>query len=211
MDHAGEIRIPLARLKALWWDVSAPLDVVVRRAGLPDSTVRLLMRRRKRLGWPSRHRLRRAGRYDSVKMRALWADDTLSVAEIGKVFGLSARQLGNIAAYSGFPPRRLGPKVHYDLNLFRRAWLAGVSSGEIARSIGRDQSTLSSMARREGLPPRRGGFQPTMTLAQFLASEAEAQLAAAMAADAARVRAAHAERAAAERRVLSDFSGEIAA
>lgn len=210
MNPGAERRVPVSTLRRIWWDVSASLaDVVAAQGGLV--TVRMMNARARRFGWPSRRAIRSAAWRESGLLVKLWSRGDLTFDEIGARLGYTGRHVCHLVRAAGLPPRAKLRRVDYDVDLVRRAWLAGVAGSDIARHFGREQSTISSKRRHLDLPARRAGFRPTMTMDAFLAAEAEAQLAAAMAADAARVRAAHAERAAAERRVLSDFSGEIAA
>lgn len=108
-----------------------------------------------------------------VRLREVWADDRLTVAQAAAACGLSEVGLRNRARRLGFPARRLGPKPHFSDTDFRALWVAGVSLREVAALFGVDRTTLSCAARRLALVPRGSGWQPKMTLAQFQ----EAQLA----------------------------------
>lgn len=125
-------------------------------------------------------------RVSLARLRAMWADDRLTVAQIAAECGMSEHGIRGRAQRLGFPARRLGPKPKYSEADFAAMWHAGVSMREVAALFGVDRSTLSDAARRMGLPPRGSAWQPLLTLAQYR----EAELAARLAASAAKTRAA---------------------
>lgn len=113
------------------------------------------------------------------ELRRLWADDSLTNAQIAVAVGYSERGLCTVARKLGLPPRRIGPKVTFDTDLFERLWRAGVGAREIAGLFGCNRFTLSSAAARMGLPLRGGGWSPVITLAQYREAELGQRMAAA--------------------------------
>lgn len=109
---------------------------------------------------------------------AAWACHSISTARIAERLGVSPAALHWRARSLGLPRRPTGPQRAKKCSddLFRRMWMAGVSTPEIARECGYSRYPAAShRARLLGLPRRvrrsgsggPAGWPPTITMAQF--------------------------------------------
>ncbi len=178
-------RIPAAKIRAAWFDLTLSVAEAAERIGLSRGA---LYHRARRMGLPQR---RPAGcRIDREALLALWLDPRQTNEGIAEAAGYDRRHLSYIAARLNLPPRPMGPKIGYDQEEFARMYHAGISLGEISRVLGRERSTLVTRAQRLGLPPRGAGFTPVMTLQQYLDAKTQEALRRALEVSAAETRAA---------------------
>jgi hypothetical protein len=148
--------------------------------------------------WPGgvEHRARRAGLWDlrphrrakrpaEAGFRALWADATLSNADIAARCGMSRDMVTFHGRSLGLPRRRSGRRSQFGFDAtFDAMWRAGVLAREIARAYGCSARLVPHTAAQRGLPARGRFAGVVVTLADFRAL----QLRLSMAADAARTR-----------------------
>lgn len=102
---------------------------------------------------------------------ALWMRGTSSQA-IGEALGVTDTAVREAARRFGLPARN-GRKPSRTLcseELFRRMWLAGVNSVEIANHFGYSTGAVSHRRIRLGLPPRDRRQRP-ISLSTFLEAE----------------------------------------
>lgn len=139
-------------------------------AGMARVTPATIWTRVEQLGITGQRPGKRKHRYSPALLRALWADDSLSLAEIGaRLGGMHPVNVGKRGARLGLPPRRLGPKPSVEIGPeFDLMWSMGVKSQEIARFYGLSQPRISRIVRGRGLqlriPPAPQG---RLTLAHF--------------------------------------------
>ena len=120
----------------------------------------------------------------------LWAREDIPTERIAKALGVTRQAVSSKARTLGLPSRAKVRKQLCNNETFRRMWLAGVNSTEMALHFGyAHRSAIGSRAGAMGLPPRSrstdtgktGGWVQTISLAQFFEQdlrnrmEAEAQ------------------------------------
>ena len=89
---------------------------------------------------------------DEAQLRALWADASLSQAQIAKALGCSSSLVGTLVHRYGLPPRVY---QKYDAELIRRLWLlTTMTTQEIAYEVGCSRQYVSYRVEQMGLPPR---------------------------------------------------------
>ena len=110
-------------------------------------------------------------------LRAMWADDDLTVDEIGARLGISGCSVRRLAYQAKFPPKRQGRPPANLPPIFDAMWRDGVDSSQIAAHFGVALSTVWEAAKARNLPARHRGQRAKMTVPQFF----EAELARAMA------------------------------
>ena len=121
-------------------------------------------------------------RIPPAKFARLWADMTLTKAEIAAMCGYTERgglsSVRRKAAAMGLPPRpkqRAGRMVAViEEALFRRMWAYRVSTKEMGSHINTHPATISNTARRLGLPHRRAGRNAPTPIRQFWLHEEKA-------------------------------------
>jgi hypothetical protein len=156
-----------AVLRLLWPENAIRIGDI---AGLTRVTPATIWTRVERLGLydPRAHRLK--PRYTPGAFRALWADQNLSLAEIGaRLGGMHPVNVTQHAARMGLSPRKTGrkPKIVIGAD-FDLMWWMGVKVRDIARAHGMCQAHASRLALSRGLPPRdRPGRHGKLTLEQF--------------------------------------------
>lgn len=110
-------------------------------------------------------------RISSAEFAALWADHSITRAEIGRRVNLCEKAVTKRAVALGLPLRGQGSKKPSlkpaDEPLFRDLWRAGVSAAEIAERFGFKYRTVANTCARLKLPKRPPGQRPKMTMAQY--------------------------------------------
>lgn len=119
-------------------------------------------------------------------LEPVWRNQKITVKQIGDALGVSDGTVCKLAQRLGLPSRgRSGPRSKMSDDLFRRMWLAGVRSRDIAEFAGYSSvQGVSTKAAQMGLPKRvrqkgasikngtgRCGFPGSITLAQFYEDE----------------------------------------
>lgn len=158
-------------------------------AGLTRVTPGSIWRRVEQIGCYDARPKRKKPRYSLTLFRALWADNRLSLAEIGeRLGGLHPVNVGEHGRRLGLPPRATGAKPRAIIGPeFAQMWRIGVKTREIARFYGIGQPRVSRIAADLGLELRVPPVpQGKLTLDQFR----EWQLGQRMARDAAEINAA---------------------
>lgn len=124
-----------------------------------------------------------------AKFERLWADKTITRAEIGRQVGLCEGAVFMRAKAMKLALRGLASKTPHikDTELFKVMWMAGAGVDDIAAHFKVTPRTVGNTRERLGLKPRNRGQRPTATVMGIL-----------MARQAAADRAAHAARIAAE-------------
>lgn len=115
-------------------------------------------------------------------LEPIWMRYEIPTARIASTLGVTRQGLSYKAKSLGLPPRtgNQRPNQKIDDDTFRRMWLAGVNSVEMAQHFG--YAHKSAVGHRRvllGLPPRTrsrggknsGGWTETITLAQFAEME----------------------------------------
>jgi len=88
--------------------------------------------------------------FDEAKLRELWPDNRLSVAQIASLLGMPRATLQKISARMGLPPRDYR---QYDRELLRRLWLyTDMTPQQIAFELGSSRQFVREQAKRMGLP-----------------------------------------------------------
>jgi hypothetical protein len=106
--------------------------------------------------------------FSVAAFKAAWLDESLTRAQIAGMFGVKVVQIWRRAKALGLPARRKGgPRKSFPEAFVRAAWMAGVSSHEIASRAGISNDTLFRSLAGLGLPLRGSGAQPKMTLMEF--------------------------------------------
>jgi hypothetical protein len=117
---------------------------------------------------------------DGAEFARLWARADLTREDIAALFGCTPQAVAWRAKADGLPSRKRNRMSYIDDAAFRRLWLARVSAKEISAFAGyAHPSAVGARANLMGLPRRRktggvgarGGWPPTITLAQFFAGE----------------------------------------
>lgn len=116
------------------------------------------------------------------KLEPVWNRLDIPTERIAAALGVTRQGLSFKAKALGLPPRTKNrePQKKLKDDLFRRMWLAGVCTTEMARHFG--YSSRSAISHRRvmlGLPPRtrrkgsgkHGGWVQTITIAQFFEME----------------------------------------
>jgi hypothetical protein len=100
----------------------------------------------------------------------LWADTSISVAQIGAMAGISQQAVQQRAKSRGLPLRGLRgvPRTIRDDDEFTAMWEAGVGRAEMARHFGVCEALIGIQARRLGLPKRRLHWRRALTVQGFL-------------------------------------------
>ena len=115
-------------------------------------------------------------------LEPLWARREIPIARMASALGVTAAGLSWKAKSLGLPSRagNQRPRQKVDSDLFRRMWLAGVSSVEMAAAFGYSHpSGVTTRRRLMGLPPRtrgksgknNGGWCAHITIDQFYEAE----------------------------------------
>jgi hypothetical protein len=122
-------------------------------------------------------------RISSRDLAAMWADRSITRAQIAATVGLSERAVTMRVKAMGLPLRGRDTKRPSitDKALFADLWWCGVGSSEIAAHFGVGPRTVANTRDRLGLPNRHPGKRPAMTLAAFFIARREIALAKAMA------------------------------
>lgn len=94
-------------------------------------------------------------RVSERRVRALWADLTLTQAEIASALGCTKKGLWGLAKRLDLPPRPAVHKRAVDVAAIRAQCEAGLSPMQIARLLGLKHRTVKSVIERHGL--RRNG------------------------------------------------------
>lgn len=98
---------------------------------------------------------RRGKIVSKAEFARLWADTSLSQAEIGKALGISQAAVSMRGQTRGLPPRKSGPRrCKINLALLEEMWRAGVSAIGIGKALGVCERTVRSRAAEMGLPRR---------------------------------------------------------
>lgn len=106
----------------------------------------------------------------------LWAREDIPTERIAKALGVTRQAVSSKARTLGLPSRAKVRKQLCNNETFRRMWLAGVNSTEMAQHFGYShRSAIGSRAGAMGLPRRArstdtgktGGWVQTISLAQF--------------------------------------------
>lgn len=156
-----------ATLRILWPVKAIRIGEI---AGLTRVTPTTIWKRVEQIGIYDQRPMRRRLRYSPVLFRALWADDSLTLADIGaRLGGIHPVNVGQHGARMGLPPRKTGAKPRAAIGPeFDLMWRMGVKVREIARAHGIGQPRASRIAAERGLPPRiPPAPQGRMTLDQF--------------------------------------------
>jgi hypothetical protein len=102
-------------------------------------------------------------------LRTAWQTDAQTSEEIAAQFGMSRRQLSNIARDHEFPPKkRKHARQRHSIDQIKPLWLAGVSCADIAAHLGTTRRSVNGMANRHGLPRRGANWKPILTLDEYL-------------------------------------------
>jgi hypothetical protein len=109
-----------------------------------------------------------------AELERLWADRSLTRAEIAARVGLSERALTVRVRRQGLALRGFATKKPCisDTGLFAEMWRAGVSVGEMAVCFDVDRRTIGNTRARLGLAPRAFGERAKVTAAAFLMERA---------------------------------------
>jgi hypothetical protein len=130
----------------------------------------VIWRRSELLGIYDQRPRRRVVKVSRPAFAALWADRSLTLAEIGeRIGGLHPVNVGELGRRLGLPPRIGGqkPRVKFGPE-FDAMWRDGVSTRAMARFFGCSQPNISKEARRRGLAKRvQYPGRPVLTLAEF--------------------------------------------
>lgn len=113
----------------------------------------------------------------------LWADESLTLSQIGQQLGISQQAVTGRAATRGLVKTRpMGPRPSIsDDGLFRDMWAAGVVVSDMARHFGVHDRSIRNHVTRLGLPKRGNYGWASITLADFLAQRLRAHFDAAAA------------------------------
>lgn len=137
-------------------------------------TAPVIWRRSEALGIYDQRPRRRVVKVSRPAFAALWADRSLTLADIGKrIGGLHPVNVGELGKRLGLPKRIGGPKPRLNFGPeFVAMWRAGVKSRDMARYYGCSQPRISREVVARGLDPRLPQAGRTgMTLGQFLETE----------------------------------------
>ncbi len=113
-------------------------------------------------------------------LEPVWMRHDIPTEVIAARLGVTRQALSLKARSLGLPSRERNRRKNSDDETFRRMWLAGVSSIEMAAYFGYSCGAAVSRRRKMlGLPPRtrskggdnRGGWNETITIAQFREQE----------------------------------------
>ncbi len=113
-------------------------------------------------------------------LEQVWMRHDIPTEVIAARLGVTRQALSLKARSLGLPSRERNRRKNSDDETFRRMWLAGVSSTEMAAYFGYSCGAAVSRRRKIlGLPPRtrskggdnRGGWNETITIAQFREQE----------------------------------------
>lgn len=120
-------------------------------------------------------------RISDAEFRRLWADLSITVAEIGERLGIGQTAVSSRARTRKLPPRpaRNGVTPVCNPAVLTRLWLADVPILEIAGALGCDEKTVRNTRRRLGLPERGPGKRKTaVSLSDYRALQLRNALAA---------------------------------
>lgn len=94
-------------------------------------------------------------RITRADLEPVWSS-RLTLDQIGKALGVTGQAISHKARRLGLPPRAVGERPRQiDEGLFRRMWLAGVNSREMADHFGyKDGSAICRKRREMNLPAR---------------------------------------------------------
>lgn len=113
-------------------------------------------------------------------LEPVWNRHDIPTEVIAARLGVTRQALSLKARSLGLPSREGNRRKKSDDDTFRRMWLAGVSSTEMAEYFGYSRGAAVSKRRKMlGLPPRtrgkggdtRSGWKETITIAQFREQE----------------------------------------
>lgn len=119
------------------------------------------------------------GRHVSMaEFRRLWDDNSLTLAQIGLLLGITQQAVTGRAATRGLVNTRpMGPPPAIsDDALFRDMWAAGVVVADMAQHFGVHQRSIRNHVTRLGLPKRGNYGWASISLADFLADRLRARL-----------------------------------
>lgn len=127
-------------------------------------------------------------------LEPLWMRREIPTRTIAEALGVTRQGLSLKARTLGLPSRagNQAPNTYGDDDLFRRMWIAGVRSSEIAKAFGyTHQAAVGHRRAALGLPARTrthggktiGGWKETISLARFLEIDLAERMAAARAAE----------------------------
>lgn len=105
-----------------------------------------------------------AVRVSEKRFRALWADRSLSKADIGRLLGCTGVTVWRMAKEFGLPPRPHSGGRVIDVAVVRAMWDQGMTAPQIAARMGRTQPTIESIIKRNGFPPHGRGHAPKLTV-----------------------------------------------
>lgn len=157
----------------LLWPIK---EVRVRAIGaIYDVTTPEIDRRAEQIGIYAERPHRRVMVYSKSEFRRLWADQTMSLRQIGERLGMVPRVVQLHARRLGLPTRKCGQKPTYAFDAdFDALWAAKVSCQDMARHYGGCSKALIGVeAKRRNLPPRirAGKLTPIATVLEALAAE----------------------------------------
>lgn len=121
---------------------------------------------------------RRGRNVSMAEFRRLWADESLTLSQIGQQLGISQQAVTGRATTRGLVNTRpMGPRPSIsDDTLFRDMWATGVVVADMARHFGVHQRSIRNHVTRLGLPKRGNYGWASISLADFLADRLRAQL-----------------------------------
>ena len=109
-------------------------------------------------------------------LEPVWRRHDISTERMAQALGVSRQALSARARRLGLPSRSKVRRKLCDDALFRRMWLAGVNSSDIAKHFGYShRSAIGTRAQNLGLPRRtrsqntgkKGGWVQTISLTEF--------------------------------------------
>lgn len=116
----------------------------------------------------------------------LWNNHRVPTARIAETMGVTRQAVSWHAHHMGLPSREKLRKRKSDPALLSEMWLAGVRAADIARHFGlAHHSCAVTAAKKLGLPGRKrgasgrmnGGWEPNITLEEFLEARLGARMA----------------------------------
>lgn len=98
----------------------------------------------------------------------VWRNKSITTARIAAIFGCSDSAIGQKARSLGLAPRKTGPAMRAEKDLFSRMWGANVSVADMCKTFGYTQrNALYYHRKRFGLPPRDTNVTGSITAAEF--------------------------------------------
>ena len=117
-----------------------------------------------------------AKRFNPEIFEKLWANHKIPTQRIADAMGISRQGAGWHAKRMGLPSREKVRRIKHDPALLAEMWIAKVSSADIAAHFGMaHHACVTTAARVAGLPPRKrgssgrmnGGWEATISAAEF--------------------------------------------